>query len=57
MVLGIGITLVWRFGLGWQGGVYEGFPGILSPVIIGWIMSRPATRAELQHSPVEEAAP
>ncbi|RIJ24557.1 sodium/proline symporter [Henriciella barbarensis] len=56
MVLGIGITLVWRFGLGWQGGVYEGFPGILIPVVIGWIMSRPATRAELQHSPAEEAA-
>ena len=56
MVLGIGITLVWRFVLDWER-VYEGFPGILIPIIIGWVMSRPATRAELKHSPVEEAAP
>ena len=55
MLLGIGITLVWRFGLGWQGGIYEGFPGILIPIIVGWIMSRPATRAELKQSPVDAA--
>tara|TARA_B100000949_G_scaffold78754_1_gene70225 strand:- start:1374 stop:2831 length:1458 start_codon:yes stop_codon:yes gene_type:complete len=54
MLLGIAITLVWRFGLGWQGGVYEGLPGILIPLIIGWVLSRPATKTELEQSPVVE---
>jgi SSS family solute:Na+ symporter/sodium/proline symporter len=53
MVAGVAIALIWRFGLGWHGGIYEGFPGILLPLIVGWFLSRPATRAELRQTPAE----
>ena len=55
MVLGIAITLVWRFGLEWQGKIYEGLPGIAIPFILGWFLSRPATLAERRASPMEES--
>ena len=54
MLGGIAIALFWRYGLGWQGGVYEGLPGILIPIVIGWFLSRPATRAELKASPMTD---
>ncbi|WP_300380558.1 sodium/proline symporter [Henriciella sp.] len=57
MVLGIAITLVWRFQLGWHGGIYEGLPGIAIPFILGWALSRPATPAERRASPMEEDSP
>ncbi|WP_084421281.1 sodium/proline symporter [Henriciella litoralis] len=56
MVGGIAIALVWRYGLHWQGGIYEGLPGIVIPLVIGWFLSRPATKAELEQSPVEAPA-
>lgn len=56
MVGGIAIALVWRYGLQWQGGIYEGLPGILIPLVIGWFLSRPATKAELEQSPLEAPA-
>lgn len=56
MFLGVAIALFWRYGLGWHGGIYEGLPGIAVPLIIGWFMSRPATRAELKASPLETPA-
>ena len=55
MVLGVAIALVWRYGLGWHGGIYEGLPGIAVPLILGWFLSRPATKAEIAESPMEEA--
>jgi len=42
MGLGVGTALFWRFGLGWHSDVYEGLPGILLPLVIGLIASRPA---------------
>ena len=53
MVLGVGIALFWRFGLGWHTNVYEGLPGILVPLVIGWFVSRPAAAGD----PLAEGAP
>ncbi|QYJ01454.1 sodium/proline symporter [Thalassovita mediterranea] len=55
MFLGVLITLIWRYILGWHGGIYEGFPGIAVPFFIGLILSRPATRKEIRQSPLEDA--
>ena len=56
MALGVSIALFWRYGLGWHGAIYEGLPGIAVPFAIGWLMSRPATHAEIKASPVENPA-
>lgn len=42
MLVGVGTALFWRFGLGWHGSVYEGFPGILIPLVLGFALSSPA---------------
>lgn len=42
MGLGVCTALFWRFGLGWHSDVYEGLPGILLPLVIGWFASHPA---------------
>ncbi len=39
MILGVGTALAWRQ-LGWHNSIYEGMPGILVPVLVGWVMSR-----------------
>ena len=56
MIFGVVIALGWRYGLGWHGGIYEGLPGIAIPFIIGWVLSRPATQAEIEASPAEAPA-
>jgi len=38
MVLGVAIAFAWRQ-LGWQDMVYEGLPGMLAPLIFGWVLS------------------
>lgn len=40
LVVGVSIALFWRFGLGWHESIYEGLPGILVPLIIGWFLSQ-----------------
>lgn len=45
MVVGVSVALIWRFGLGWQDDIYEGFPGIAIPFILGWALSK-STREE-----------
>ncbi len=40
MAIGVGVALIWRYGLGWHGDIYEGLPGILSGVAFGWIVSK-----------------
>lgn len=39
MLLGIATALVWRW-LGLHGSVYEGFPGMVVPLVAGWFLSR-----------------
>jgi SSS family solute:Na+ symporter/sodium/proline symporter len=39
MVVGVATALLWRFGLGFHSSVYEGMPGILLPLLIGWAVS------------------
>lgn len=56
MIGGIAIALIWRYGLSWHGGIYEGLPGIFIPLIIGWFLSRPATRAERAQGSIEQPA-
>ncbi len=56
MFLGVAIALLWRYALGWHNGIYEGLPGIAIPFIVGWFLSRPATRAELKASPMDAPA-
>lgn len=41
MVLGPAIAAAWRWA-GWQDALYEGLPGILLPLAIGWAATRPA---------------
>jgi sodium/proline symporter len=50
MFTGVVTALIWRFGLGWHSDVYEGLPGILLPLVIGWFASRPVD-AELGKAP------
>jgi SSS family solute:Na+ symporter/sodium/proline symporter len=50
MFTGVATALIWRFGLGWHSDVYEGLPGILLPLVIGWFASRPVD-AELGKAP------
>ncbi|MEZ5939467.1 MAG: sodium/proline symporter [Hyphomonadaceae bacterium] len=40
MALGVGVALWWRFGLHLQDDIYEGFPGIVIPFVVGWFASR-----------------
>lgn len=42
MLIGTATALFWRFGLGWHESIYEGLPGIVVPLIIGWALSRKA---------------
>ncbi|MFN3609983.1 MAG: sodium/proline symporter, partial [Hyphomonas sp.] len=46
LVLGVGIALFWRFGLGWHESIYEGLPGILVPLVIGAFLSKRREPAE-----------
>ena len=39
LVVGVSVALFWRFGLGWHDSIYEGLPGILVPLVIGWFLS------------------
>lgn len=41
LVTGVGTALFWRFGLGWHDSIYEGLPGILLPLTLGWFLSYP----------------
>ena len=50
MFTGVATALIWRFGLGWHSDVYEGLPGILLPLVIGWFASRPVD-SELGKAP------
>ncbi len=50
MFTGVVTALIWRFGLGWHSDVYEGLPGILLPLVIGWFASRPVD-SELGKAP------
>jgi SSS family solute:Na+ symporter/sodium/proline symporter len=53
MALGVAIAAGWR-AMGWQDGIYEGMPGILVPLAVGWLL----TRASPQHAGgTVEAAP
>ncbi|MEZ6029859.1 MAG: sodium/proline symporter [Hyphomonadaceae bacterium] len=51
MVAGVGIALWWR-SMGWQDMVYEGLPGMVAPLISGWLLSSPQT----DQKPVPAAA-
>jgi SSS family solute:Na+ symporter/sodium/proline symporter len=60
LVIGVSVALFWRFGLGWHESIYEGLPGILVPLIIGWFLSErrntasaPAVSAATGKSPAE----
>lgn len=39
LVVGVSVALLWRFGLGWHESIYEGLPGILVPLVLGWLLS------------------
>ncbi len=43
MVLGVAIALAWR-AMGWQLEIYEGLPGMLVPIIIGFVFSTRASQ-------------
>lgn len=50
MVVGVATALLWRFGLGFHSSVYEGLPGIMLPLLIGWVLSvrsAPVPRTDL----------
>lgn len=51
MVAGVGIALWWR-SMGWQDMVYEGLPGMVAPLIVGWLLSSP----QAEQKPVPAAA-
>lgn len=51
MVAGVGIALWWR-SMGWQDMVYEGLPGMVAPLIAGWLLSSP----QAEQKPVPAAA-
>ena len=40
MLLGVGVALLWRQ-LGWHTAVYEGMPGILSGLLVAFLLSQP----------------
>jgi SSS family solute:Na+ symporter/sodium/proline symporter len=42
---GVLIAMIWRYGLGWHGQIYEGLPGIAIPFLVGWFLSSPAARS------------
>ncbi len=53
MVVGVATALLWRFGLGFHSSVYEGLPGIMLPLLIGWVLSvrsAPVPRTDLAES-------
>ncbi len=49
MVLGVSISLYWRYGLGWHNNVYEGLPGIVIPLVIGWALSTKVETKATEH--------
>lgn len=51
LVIGVSVALFWRFGLGWHESIYEGLPGILVPLILGWALSRPAEAVAASAAP------
>lgn len=53
LVLGVSVALFWRFGLGWHESIYEGLPGILVPLVLGWFLSQ---RREPASAPAQPAA-
>ncbi|OYW87870.1 MAG: sodium:proline symporter [Hyphomonas sp. 32-62-5] len=53
LVIGVSVALFWRFGLGWHESIYEGLPGILVPLILGWFLS---ARREIGSVPAQPAA-
>ncbi|MFN7054640.1 sodium/proline symporter [Hyphomonas sp.] len=44
LITGVSVALLWRFGLGWHDRLYEGLPGIAVPLLLGILLSQPATR-------------
>lgn len=58
LVTGVGTALFWRFGLGWHESIYEGLPGILLPLALGWLLSHPrhAVTPQPQSTPDTHAA-
>ena len=40
MLTGIAVALVWRY-LGWQDNIYEGMPGIMAGVAVGFLLAKP----------------
>lgn len=53
LVVGVSTALFWRFGLGWHDQIYEGLPGIMVPLVIGWFLSSPAKEPS---TPAEQTA-
>jgi Na+/proline symporter len=51
MVAGIGVALIWRL-LSWHGAVYEGMPGMLAGVAVGYALSAPVRRDGTLSAPV-----
>jgi SSS family solute:Na+ symporter/sodium/proline symporter len=43
MLAGVAVALGWRL-LGWQDSVYEGMPGMLTGLFVGYVLSAPARR-------------
>jgi SSS family solute:Na+ symporter/sodium/proline symporter len=56
MIIGVGVALVWRFGLGWHGDIYEGLPGILIPFALGWVLSQRVNQVAATKKPLTDAA-
>ena len=58
LVIGVSVALFWRFGLGWHDSIYEGLPGIMVPLVIGWLLSkRRVPQAAAESSPAAPASP
>ncbi len=57
LVVGVSTALVWRFGLGWHTSIYEGLPGILVPLVIGWALSQPRSVAQAGTPPEAATGP
>ena len=45
LAVGVFAALFWRFGLGWHDKIYEGLPGILIPLVLGYVLSAPKDQA------------
>lgn len=57
LVIGVSTALIWRFGLGWHTSIYEGLPGILVPLLIGWAVSRARQVAHAETPPEAASEP